>query len=108
MDALALVDGLLQGHAADGGDALGRQLQQDLRLGDVLGAVHRQVSGRGREIERDRDIEKVTQCVCGSSWRNHFARSTAMKFNCFFLVPFLEDFPAFLVSNPPRPNPDLT
>ena len=31
-----------------------------------------------------------------SSWRNHFARTVAMKFNCFFLMPFLDDFPAFL------------
>lgn len=31
-----------------------------------------------------------------SSWRNHFARSTAMKFNCFFLMPFMADFPDYL------------
>lgn len=28
-----------------------------------------------------------------TSWRNHFARTVAMKFNCFFLMPFLDDFP---------------
>lgn len=32
-----------------------------------------------------------------SSWRNHFARSTAMKFNCFFLMPFMDEFPTYLV-----------
>ncbi|KAJ1409064.1 hypothetical protein B484DRAFT_336753, partial [Ochromonadaceae sp. CCMP2298] len=31
-----------------------------------------------------------------ASWRNHFARSTSMKFNCFFLMPFMDDFPAYL------------
>ena len=31
-----------------------------------------------------------------SSWRNHFAKTIAMKFNCFFLMPFLDDFPVFL------------
>ena len=31
-----------------------------------------------------------------SSWRNHFARTVAMKFNCFFLMPFLDDFSAYL------------
>ena len=31
-----------------------------------------------------------------SSWRNHFAKTVAMKFNCFFLMPFLDDFPAYL------------
>lgn len=30
------------------------------------------------------------------SWRDHFARTVAMKFNCFFLMPFLDDFPAYL------------
>jgi hypothetical protein len=33
-----------------------------------------------------------------SSWRNHFARATSMKFNCFFLLPFMDEFPAYLVS----------
>jgi len=31
-----------------------------------------------------------------SSWRNHFARSVTMKFNCFFLMPFMDEFPAYL------------
>ena len=30
------------------------------------------------------------------SWRSHFARMVAMKFNCFFLMPFLDEFPVFL------------
>jgi hypothetical protein len=33
-----------------------------------------------------------------SSWRNYFARSTAMKFNSYFIVPFTEEFPNYLVS----------
>ena len=32
------------------------------------------------------------------SWREHFARSVAMKFNCFFLLPFIDDFPSYLRS----------
>ena len=32
-----------------------------------------------------------------SSWRNHFARATQVKFNSFLLVPFMDDFPSFLV-----------
>ena len=31
-----------------------------------------------------------------STWRNHFARTIAMKFNCFFLMPFLDEFPSYL------------
>jgi hypothetical protein len=30
------------------------------------------------------------------SWRQHFAQSVAMKFNCFFLMKFIDDFPAYL------------
>lgn len=30
------------------------------------------------------------------SWREHFARSVAMKFNCFFLMPFVDEFPFYL------------
>jgi hypothetical protein len=33
------------------------------------------------------------------SWRVHFSRTVAMKFNCFFLMPFLDDFPTYLVSH---------
>ncbi|CAM9746455.1 unnamed protein product [Ascophyllum nodosum] len=29
-------------------------------------------------------------------WREHFARAVAMKFNCFFLMPFVDDFPSYL------------
>lgn len=28
-----------------------------------------------------------------AAWREHFARTVAIKFNCFFLVPFVDDFP---------------
>ncbi|CAM9551199.1 unnamed protein product [Chrysoparadoxa australica] len=30
------------------------------------------------------------------SWREHFARAVAMKFNCFFLLPFVDEFPTYL------------
>lgn len=32
-----------------------------------------------------------------SSWRAHFAKTVAMKFNCFYLMPFMADFPEYLV-----------
>ncbi|KAG5186216.1 hypothetical protein JKP88DRAFT_309594, partial [Tribonema minus] len=31
-----------------------------------------------------------------ASWREHFARGVAMKFNCFFLMPFVDAFPFYL------------
>ena len=30
------------------------------------------------------------------TWRAHFAKSVAQKFNCFFLLPFIDDFPVYL------------
>lgn len=36
-------------------------------------------------------VQYIVRC-----WRDHFARTVAMKLNCFFLMPFLDDFPAFL------------
>lgn len=32
------------------------------------------------------------------AWRMSFAQSVAMKFNCFFLLPFLDEFPFYLRS----------
>ena len=33
------------------------------------------------------------------AWRMSFAQNVAMKFNCFFLLPFLEEFPFYLRQN---------
>ena len=30
------------------------------------------------------------------TWREHFAKSVAQKFNCFFLLPFIDEFPIYL------------
>lgn len=30
------------------------------------------------------------------TWREHFAKSVAQKFNCFFLLPFIDEFPTYL------------
>ena len=38
-----------------------------------------------------------TWTLYSRSWRVHFSRTVAMKFNCFFLMPFLDDFPTYLV-----------
>jgi len=31
-----------------------------------------------------------------SAWREHFARTVVVKFNCFFLMPFVDEFPLAL------------
>ncbi|KAG5179162.1 hypothetical protein JKP88DRAFT_201174 [Tribonema minus] len=40
-------------------------------------------------------VAALVRHVMGS-WREHFARSVAMKFNCFFLMPFVDTFPFYL------------
>jgi hypothetical protein len=40
-------------------------------------------------------VSALVRHIMGS-WREHFARSVAMKFNCFFLMPFIDSFPFYL------------
>lgn len=48
--------------------------------------------------ESNRTAVVVTALVqhISRSWRNHFAKVVSMKFNCFFLLPFVDDFPFYL------------
>ena len=52
----------------------------------------------GRNANRTNTVVTALVQYIIRSWRDHYARTVAMKFNCFFLMPFLDDFPAFLVS----------
>ncbi len=53
------------------------------------------VSGSNSASRTSALVTSLVQFIV-SSWRNHFARSTAMKFNCFFLMPFMDEFPVYL------------
>eukprot|EP00635_Sarcinochrysidales_sp_CCMP3193_P000485 CAMPEP_0118903590 /NCGR_PEP_ID=MMETSP1166-20130328/8393_1 /TAXON_ID=1104430 /ORGANISM="Chrysoreinhardia sp, Strain CCMP3193" /LENGTH=905 /DNA_ID=CAMNT_0006842821 /DNA_START=16 /DNA_END=2733 /DNA_ORIENTATION=+ len=37
-------------------------------------------------------VESLVRRIA-AAWREHFARTVAVKFNCFFLMPFVDDFP---------------
>ena len=50
----------------------------------------------GRSADRTNTVVTALVQYIIRSWRDHFARTVAMKFNCFFLMPFLDDFPAYL------------
>ena len=52
----------------------------------------------GRNANRTNTVVTALVQYIIRSWRDHYARTVAMKFNCFFLMPFLDDFPAYLVS----------
>jgi hypothetical protein len=50
----------------------------------------------GRNAGRTNTVVTALVQYIIRSWRDHYARTVAMKFNCFFLMPFLDEFPAFL------------
>jgi len=40
-------------------------------------------------------VTDLVKRIAGA-WREHFARTVAVKFNCFFLMPFVDEFPLVL------------
>ena len=54
------------------------------------------------EVASRTDIDKTSAVInelvrhLSLRWRNNFARQVAVKFNCFFLLTFMEDFSQFL------------
>ena len=40
-------------------------------------------------------VENLVKRIA-SAWREHFARTVVVKFNCFFLMPFVDEFPLAL------------
>jgi hypothetical protein len=50
----------------------------------------------GRDAGRTNSVVSALVQYVIRSWRDHFARTVSMKFNCFYLMPFLDDFPEYL------------
>lgn len=50
----------------------------------------------GRNANRTSTVVAALVQYIIRSWREHFARTVSMKFNCFFLMPFMDDFPVYL------------
>ena len=50
----------------------------------------------GRNANRTSTVVAALVQYIIRNWREHFARTVAMKFNCFFLMPFMDDFPVYL------------
>ncbi len=54
------------------------------------------------EASSSRDAKRTHAVIAAlvrhimASWRTHFARTVAMKFNCFFMMPFSDRFPSYL------------
>lgn len=63
----------------------------------VMQLTEEMMLGGGGATRTSALVTSLVQFII-SSWRNHFARATAMKFNCFFLMPFMDEFPSFLRS----------
>lgn len=49
----------------------------------------------GRNANRTNTVVAALVHYIVRSWRDHYARAVAMKFNCFFLLPFIDEFPAY-------------
>jgi hypothetical protein len=50
----------------------------------------------GRDANRTSTVISALVQFIVKSWQDHFARTVAMKFNCFFLLPFIDEFPQYL------------
>jgi hypothetical protein len=50
----------------------------------------------GRDAGRTNSVVSALAQYVIRSWRDHFARTVSMKFNCFYLMPFLDDLPEYL------------
>ena len=50
----------------------------------------------GRDANRTSTVISALVQFIVKSWQEHFAKTVAMKFNCFFLLPFIDDFPQYL------------
>jgi hypothetical protein len=82
---------------SNSGALTAKQLEDDVELSDyyrVMQLTEEMLSGSSASRTSALVTSLVQYIIC--SWRNHFARSTAMKFNCFFLMPFMDDFPVYL------------
>ena len=53
----------------------------------------------GRKSDRTNTVVTAIVQHIIKTWTDHFARTVSMKFNCFFLMPFLDEFPSYLVSS---------
>ena len=61
---------------------------------DVVHLMEEMVSKRS-EKRTSAVITTLVQYII-RTWREHFAKSVAQKFNCFFLLPFIDEFPTYL------------
>ena len=62
---------------------------------DLLQLMEEMLAGRN-EHRTSTVVTAIVQFII-RSWTDHFARTVAMKLNCFFLMPFLDEFPNYLV-----------
>ena len=81
--------------ATSGGWKADEQASQVTDYYDLLQLTEEMLAGRNAN-RTSTVVTALVQFII-RSWRDHFARTVAMKFNCFFLMPFLDDFPSFLV-----------
>lgn len=69
---------------------------------DVMVPDHYELLQLTEEMLAGRDANRTSTVISAlvqfivKSWQDHFAKTVAMKFNCFFLLPFIDEFPQYL------------
>lgn len=69
---------------------------------DVMVPDHYELLQLTEEMLAGRDANRTSTVISAlvqfivKSWQDHFSKTVAMKFNCFFLLPFIDEFPQYL------------
>eukprot|EP00633_Aureoumbra_lagunensis_P007989 CAMPEP_0197318858 /NCGR_PEP_ID=MMETSP0891-20130614/52725_1 /TAXON_ID=44058 ORGANISM="Aureoumbra lagunensis, Strain CCMP1510" /NCGR_SAMPLE_ID=MMETSP0891 /ASSEMBLY_ACC=CAM_ASM_000534 /LENGTH=954 /DNA_ID=CAMNT_0042809499 /DNA_START=272 /DNA_END=3136 /DNA_ORIENTATION=- len=61
-------------------------------LDDLKSAAAEEIHQSEASMHAYKMVEHLVKRIA-AAWREHFARTVAVKFNCFFLMPFVDDFP---------------
>ena len=74
-----------------------KQWEEDAQISDYYDLLQlTEEMLAGRNANRTSTVVTALVQYIIRSWREHFARTVAMKFNCFFLMPFMDEFPVYL------------
>ena len=80
-----------------GSMTVSKQWEEDAKVSDYYDLLQlTEEMLAGRNANRTSTVVAALVQYIIRSWREHFARTVAMKFNCFFLMPFMDNFPAYL------------
>lgn len=95
-------DSANNGNYASANNGLIRLTDADSSSREIMVPDHYELLQLTEEMLAGRDANRTSTVISAlvqfivKSWQDHFARTVAMKFNCFFLLPFIDEFPQYL------------